>query len=430
MLDAVTHALSRLVDVCAAAASELTAIALRSLHQHSMAMLGRPSATGRMGRDECSLKEPGTILPDLVAWAEALLLQLNSELCSFADTLVNIASQAMSLLNFQHDSVSITPLADESSRGSLDASDTALHARYSRLHGDLLQLRKQATESFTCNLHRVVRFGEALMANLLLRARPLDATPASSCDLPGPMHGHLNRMPFCQNTSSDTTPMLRDSLPAQGVCSPLRPPTDVCAPVAQTCMNDSGATICKVNHAVAHATEVPSLPSDALAPRLKGGTYVYGDTWFNHGDPLLSAESKHTPATLDSSHALSHAGGAVLDEGPDSARNNNETQCSLANDGDSAARKLQWDTVELNAIPIDPFYSQHTDQDLIEGGKQLPTQVFMSNETNVDGKAKSLTYSTEIDAPHRATSSAVDDMLAFLDNAAMQVGLEPTQADP
>eukprot|EP00900_Chrysochromulina_parva_P000851 jgi/Chrpa1/10767/Chrysochromulina_OHIO_Genome00021842-RA len=181
MLDAATHSLSRLLDVATATAGDLTAVALRALHQRTIAMhrgLGTPADDGALTRDAAT----SSLVQHLVSGGEALMVQLHAELATLVEAVAAAATQVEAWVRAEEELRIVARQADVQSRGAVGVSERALEARCAVFDGDVLQLRYRALEGFGRGLTLMLEFGEALLVGELLRVAPSWGTQQTSAE--------------------------------------------------------------------------------------------------------------------------------------------------------------------------------------------------------------------------------------------------------
>ncbi len=352
MVDAATHSLSRLLEVAAAAAGDLTATALRALHQRTIAMQRTCGAFVDHERSDVWNAEVFTssLMHRLVDGAEALVVQLHAELTSLVEAVAAAATQAVAWVRADEELTIVARQADEEARGAVGASERAMEARCAAFDDDVLQMRHRALESFERGLALTLNFGEALLVGELLRVAPSRASPQS---VPPPPHsaarqGLATTVSTCQQSqstlhsadsshdcglaasapktlvaaahsswpcrpvsgtiavcqpamSATSTDVLPRQLPCQRAVA--RPCTSVCAPLPRaSCIASAEANTPPNPHVPAspdEAAECGGAPTMPMTPRV-GAPRAFAEAWLNSRGSLLSPNSKGSLLSPDS----------------------------------------------------------------------------------------------------------------------------------
>lgn len=465
MLDAATHSLSRLLDVATATAGDLTAVALRALHQRTIAMhrgLGTPADDGALTRDAAT----SSLVQHLVSGGEALMVQLHAELATLVEAVAAAATQVEAWVRAEEELRIVARQADVQSRGAVGVSERALEARCAVFDGDVLQLRYRALEGFGRGLTLMLEFGEALLVGELLRVAPSWGTqqsmpppPYSSAQPLGPVSTTRTAMPHQQAAPQvgDSSRDIHLTAPASTkehsatrhsslLCGPPMNAVAACPPTISATPVEHLALRAPYQRTVARpcaslCASLPRAPSTASAEAGSASPHTPQALQLQHSrvpafDPAESSAEAGTPLTRGAASTAFaevwlNSRGSLLSPGSLPTANMSVTPLTAVDDG-----RLSVGTIPVLSSPPSCLASTtHTAEPV-----GAPPAAAPAEEELV---ARQLLWEEESDAAAAATAAeetgeevaiaiiaeseqgemAVEEMLAFLDEAAQLVGL-------
>ena len=519
MLDAATHSLSRLADVLAAGAGDLAAIALRALHQRTVALQRAHAAAPEGGRgsyvdgdgSEVPATPPAALVLGLVGGAEALLVQLHAELSRLADAVAASAAKVIAWVRTGEDAElrAVAQQANDDACGALGISKRALDAKCAAFDDDLLQARRGALDAFVSGLALSLEFAEAVSVGELLRVAPAygrasqlpppSLPPAATAAAPPPRpqlpgsRAPLGMAPPMTAPPPMTVPPASGQPAAASVAASqprvlpqravARPCASVCASMPAASLppaalpaaslpaavssppgaNSAGRSAASGDEernespwasgeAEAHAAEalqrspVGGAAFDAddgeattpiTTPMAPGTTRAFDEAWLNSRGSLFSPASQQTADTRASSLTGPGSCATPIDDTPlgvtppahrSAAAEVGATAHAAAEASAAAAveplvvRKLSWEEVDVSADA-----SAAAAAEVAEWREASPaaTASRAAVEAPVVSEAEALATDAAAAGATPADSSVEDIWTSFLDEAALQVGLEP-----
>ena len=441
VLNAAAHSVGRLSDVAIAAGGQLTAIALRALHQRAIAAMreqsvamGSGGAQWRHGACVIAASDSSSSNGDegathgqlalshvleVASSAEALAAQLLCELSTLMQSLREARSDMSALAKGETDLCAVAAKAGEEAHAAKAGSERAVTASRERLDVSLRELRGRAIEAFSGGVVLAFELGEGVAVGAFLRVSPslihADAPPHPPA-APPPAPTQPPAAPPPAATRPHQPPLSQPAAMLPPGRPPMAPrtlaPRSAARPLAAACVacttappsSVSSPSVVVASHAAGHSerasaaappvhqppptplmhppppTPPPPTPPSTRAPPGSAPPSFLSDATLT----TLGASGGATPHTGLAHTDFAHTPQLIELDVQSVAL---ESDVGDAADGESVVRRLEWNVVSLaSPTPSNPTVS---------------APVSGSIGADVDGR-----------------TAVVDDMLAFLDAAA------------